>query len=129
MKRIALFEDRSLLWRISLFCWYSLINYYYYYHYYYYHHYHLNIGPPYILHKDDLHRVTKTWVKFVPKGIIIIIFFIIIFIIIITIIIIISIWSLSRTFSWNVCILNGCSPRGTLFSLLSLLSLLLLSSS
>ena len=88
MKRIALFEDRSLLWRISLFCWYSLINYYYYHHHYYY----LNIGPPYILHKDDLHRVTKTWVKFVPKGIIMnIIIITIIIIIIIAIIIIISI--------------------------------------
>jgi hypothetical protein len=28
---------------------------------------HYSVGPPYILHKDDLHRVSKTWVKFVPK--------------------------------------------------------------
>lgn len=33
----------------------------------YYGEYHYSVGPPYILHKDDIHRVSKTWVKFVPK--------------------------------------------------------------
>lgn len=29
-----------------------------------------SVGPPYILEKSDLHRLTKTWVKFVPRWVV-----------------------------------------------------------
>jgi len=28
---------------------------------------HYAVGPPYILHRDDLHRLSRTWTKFVPR--------------------------------------------------------------
>ncbi len=28
---------------------------------------HYSVGPPYIVHKGDLHRLAETWTKFVPR--------------------------------------------------------------